>query len=115
MIFYFLHLGNDDEDTPEFMKKLSPGYMLSEIGYSPSLLSESTLSRVKELCLQAKNIKPDSLEPAEEIKLQNGMAVTVQHIWKQKKSRERLFDQDLIGLRNDLRLRRELRKPMDKV
>ena len=89
--------------------------MLSDIGYSPSLLSKSTLQKVQKLCLSAKGIELSSLDVSEETKMQTGMAVTVKNVLKQRLARDTLFTKGLIGLRNDLALRRELRKPLDKV
>lgn len=97
------------------MQKLLAGHVLSDIGYSPSLLSQKTLERVQGMCLAAKNIITGSLEAWEETQLRTGMAVTVRNVLKQRHARNALFSKDLIGLRNDLALRRELRKPLDKV
>lgn len=41
--------------------------------------------------------------------------MTVQKLLKQRHARKSLFSNEVIGLRSDLSLRRELRKPLDKV
>ena len=106
---------SEEDGTTNFMKKLSPGHVLSEIGYSPSLLSKKTLKKVETLCLEASNINPSSLDSTEENKLQTGMAMTVQKLLKQRHARHKLFEKDFVGLRSDLALRRELRLPIEKV
>ena len=97
------------------MLKLTPGHVLSDIGYSPSLLSKKTLEKVENLCLKASNIDPSTLDSTEANKLQTGMAMTVQKLFKQRQAREKLFKKDFIGLRSDLALRRQLRLPLEKV
>ena len=97
------------------MKKLTPGHILSEIGFSSVLLSKETLSRVQDICLKNKKIDKESLDRSEQVKLQTGMAVTVRSVLKQRDARRKLFQGNLLGLRNDLALRKELRKPNDKV
>ena len=117
MITKFSHSlsANQSDDIPEFMKKLTPGHILSEIGFSSVLLSKETLSRVQDICLKNKNIDKESLDRSEQVKLQTGMAVTVRSVLKQRDARRKLFQGNLLGLRNDLALRKELRKPNDKV
>ena len=97
------------------MKKLTPDHILSEIGFSSVLLSKETLSRVQDICLKNKNIGKESLDRSEQVKLQTGMAVTVRSVLKQRDARRKLFQGNMLGLRNDLALRKELRKPNDKV
>lgn len=112
----FLCLGEDQDKISEFLRRrLSPGHLLSEIGYSPSLLSRKTAEKVEKLCLSASGIDPATLDVTEETKLKTGMAMTVQKLLTQRHARDKLFEKDVIGLRNDLALRRELRKPLDKV
>ena len=105
----------EKDAMPDFLCKLFPGSILAEIGYSPSLLKRSTLKRVQEACLACKRIESRTLEPSEEVKLQTGMAATVRKVFKNRSARNELFLKSLIGLKNDLGLRRELRKPVDKV
>ena len=60
-------------------------------------------------------IKPESLDSSEQNKLNQGLACSVRHVLKQRSAKSALFEKDLTGLRNDLALRRELRKPLAKV
>ena len=112
---YIYFFTAEESGAPHFLAKLSPGHVLSDIGYSPSLLSKKTLKKVETLCLKASAIDPASLDSTEENKLQTGMAMTVQKLLKQRHAREKLFQRDFIGLRSDLALRRELRLPIEKV
>ena len=111
----FHSIGEPEPEISEILQKLSPGNVLSEIGFSPSLLSKRTLKRVQEVCLGAKGINPESLDSSEQYKLNHGLACSVRHVLKQRGAKAALFEKDLTGLRNDLALRRELRKPVAKV
>lgn len=111
----FMIFLEENGDVPEILKKLSPGHVLSNIGYAPSLLSKKTLKRVQDAVLKARDIDPNSLDVSELQKLRSGMAVSVRNCIKQRFAKRALFMEDLIGLRNDLAMRRELRKPTAKV
>ncbi|XP_065679177.1 uncharacterized protein DDB_G0283697 isoform X3 [Hydra vulgaris] len=105
----------ESESLPEFKRKLCPGNILAEIGYSPSLLKKSIVERVQDACFSCMRIESRFLEPSEEVKLQTGMAATVRKVFKNRSARKDLFLKCLTGLKNDLALRRELRKPVDKI
>ena len=44
----------DEPEVSEVLQKLSPGNILSDIGFAPRLLSKRSLQRVQDVCLAAK-------------------------------------------------------------
>lgn len=102
-------------EISDVLRKLSPGNVLTEIGYAPTLLSKKTLKHVQDTCLKTRGINPESLDTNEQNKLKVGMATMVRDVLKQRVAKDALFDKEMIGLRNDMSLRRELRKPISKI
>ena len=55
--FFMIHSYSLDEPESEvsaILQKLSPGNILSDIGFAPRLLSKRALKRVQDVCLAAK-------------------------------------------------------------
>jgi len=106
------------DSVPDHRRRLHPGAVLSEIGFSPALLSKKTLQLAHDKVLEANNLTREGMTEEEQVVLNTGISATVQACLHRRRLREQLAGTKLkksFGLRTDLQARRELMKPVDKL